>query len=59
MAQANVLLGTTNPGGRLPFTWPTDISQEVAHQAAHPERSSAGVGKPCPGYSSAPWEAPA
>jgi beta-glucosidase len=42
-ATASVLLGQTDPGGKLPFTWPTSISQEVAHQAAHPERTSAGV----------------
>lgn len=43
VAQANVLLGKTNPAGRLPFTWPTTITQEVAHQPAHPDRTSNGV----------------
>jgi len=43
-ATASVLLGQTDPGGKLPFTWPTSISQEVAHQTAtHPDRTSAGV----------------
>ena len=50
-ATASVLLGQTDPGGKLPFTWPTSISQETAHQpATHPERTSAGVdssGKVC------------
>jgi beta-glucosidase len=43
-ATASVLLGQTDPGGKLPFTWPASLSQEVAHQpATHPERTSAGV----------------
>lgn len=43
VASARTLLGQVNPAGRLPFTWPASLDQELAHQAAHPERSSAGV----------------
>jgi beta-glucosidase len=42
-ATANILLGRANPAGRLPFTWPTALAQNVANDPAHPERSSAGV----------------
>jgi beta-glucosidase len=51
-ATANVLLGHTDPAGRLPFTWPATLGQGVANQPAiHPERTSNGVdanGKYCP-----------
>jgi beta-glucosidase len=43
-ATANVLLGQTDPAGRLPFTWPRALDQGVADQAVrHPERTSNGV----------------
>ncbi|HEY2651925.1 MAG TPA: glycoside hydrolase family 3 C-terminal domain-containing protein [Solirubrobacteraceae bacterium] len=42
-AAADVLLGKTDPGGRLPMTWPVSLDQEVAHQSAHPERTDNGV----------------
>jgi len=43
-ATANVLLGTTDPAGRLPFTWPRALDQGVADQPVrHPERTSNGV----------------
>ena len=49
-ATANALVGRVNPAGRLPFTWPRSIEQTVAHDPAHPERTSLGVhpdGSPC------------
>lgn len=42
-ATAKVLLGKTNPAGRLPFTRPASIDQGVANDPNHPERSSKGV----------------
>jgi beta-glucosidase len=42
-ATARILRGEVDPGGRLPFTWPRSIEQTLAHQRAHPERSSEGV----------------
>jgi beta-glucosidase len=43
-ATANVLLGRTDPAGRLPFTWPAALGQGLANQpATHPERTSNGV----------------
>lgn len=44
IATANVLLGSANPAGRLPFTWPASLDQGVANQpATHPERTGFGV----------------
>ena len=42
-AFADILTGSANPGGHLPFTWPAAIEQGVASDPAHPERSSRGV----------------
>ena len=42
-ATANVLLGKTNPAGRLPFTWAKRLEDYAANDPAHPERSAKGV----------------
>lgn len=42
-ATANVLLGKTNPAGRLPFTWAKRMEDYPATDPAHPERSAGGV----------------
>ncbi|MHB8302349.1 MAG: beta-glucosidase family protein [Acidobacteriaceae bacterium] len=39
-ATADVLLGKMSPAGRLPFTWPQRLSQDVADDPAYPERAS-------------------
>ena len=39
-ATANLLLGKESPAGRLPFTWPQRLSQDVADDPAYPERAS-------------------
>jgi beta-glucosidase len=43
LATAKVLTGKINPGGRLPFTWPVGLQDNVANDPSHPERSSHGV----------------
>jgi beta-glucosidase len=42
-ATADVLLGNVNPGGKLPFTWGKKLTDYVATDPAHPERSAKGV----------------
>ena len=42
-ATANILLGKTNPAGRLPFTWGKRLEDYPATDPAHPERSADGV----------------
>lgn len=42
-ATANLLLGQVSPAGRLPFTWPVRLTDNVANDPNRPERSSAGV----------------
>lgn len=39
-ATVNLLLGRKSPGGRLPFTWPLRLEDNVANDPAHPERQS-------------------
>ncbi|MGD0481637.1 MAG: glycoside hydrolase family 3 C-terminal domain-containing protein [Terracidiphilus sp.] len=42
-ATAKVLLGKSDPGGRLPFTWPRRLEDTPADDPAFPERSHQGV----------------
>ena len=42
-ATADLLLGRVSPAGRLPFTWPRRLEDDVANDPMHPERSSGGV----------------
>jgi beta-glucosidase len=44
-ATAKILLGKTNPAGRLPFTWAKQLEDYPANESAHPERSARGVDK--------------
>jgi beta-glucosidase len=41
-ATVDILTGNANPAGRLPFTWPARLTDNVANDPLHPERSSAG-----------------
>ena len=42
-ATANILLGKTNPAGRLPLTWAKRLEDYAATDPSHPERSAKGV----------------
>jgi beta-glucosidase len=42
-ATANLLLGKSNPAGRLPFTWAKRLEDYAANDPAYPERSGKGV----------------
>ncbi len=42
-ATAKILLGQETPGGRLPFTWPKQLSDMPVEAAGHPERTGEGV----------------
>ncbi len=42
-ATADVLLGRSNPAGRLPFSWPRKLTDESVEDPAHPERTAMGI----------------
>jgi beta-glucosidase len=42
-AEAKLLLGLANPGGKLPMTWGKTLEDYPATSPAHPERSTKGV----------------
>ena len=42
-AAAKTLLGQANPGGHLPVTWASQLTDYAANDPAHPERSAKGV----------------
>ncbi len=42
-ATAKTLLGQANPGGHLPMTWASKLTDYAANDPAHPERSAKGV----------------
>ncbi len=42
-ATANILLGKSNPAGRLPITWAKRLEDYASNDPAHPERSAKGV----------------
>ena len=43
-ATVNLLLGRVSPAGRLPFTWPVKVEDNVANDPTHPERQSNRAG---------------
>jgi beta-glucosidase len=42
-AAANLLTGRTNPGGRLPITWPVHLEDYAALDPRYPQRASRGI----------------
>ena len=44
-AEAKLLLGLSNPGGKLPMTWGKSLDDYPATSPAYPERSAKGVDK--------------